>query len=79
MNELQKYFVQYIKEYIHFLVKGKEEFFISLCDIEEDLLSEVDTSELTEYEVVVMNSQNYSEAIRLRNDIEVKKIVLLVK
>ncbi len=77
MNELQKYFVQYIKEYIHFLVKGKEEFFISLCDIEEDLLSEVDTSELTEYEVVVMNSQNYSEAIRLRNDIEVKKIVLL--
>ena len=77
MNELQSCFVQYIKEYISILTKGKEEFFISLCDIEEDLLEQIDVSELKDYEVVVMGKRNYAEAIRLRNDIDVKKIVLL--
>lgn len=77
MNELQSCFVQYIKEYISVLTKGKEEFFISLCDIEEDLLEQIDVSELKDYEVVVMGKRNYAEAIRLRNDIDVKKIVLL--
>lgn len=77
MNELQSCFVQYIKEYISVLTKGKKEFFISLCDIEEDLLEQIDVSELKDYEVVVMGKRNYAEAIRLRNDIDVKKIVLL--
>lgn len=77
MNELQIYFVQYIKEYIHILTKGKEEFFISLCDIEENLLEEIDVTDLKDCEIVVMSKKNYSEAIRLRNNVEVKKIVLL--
>ena len=77
MNELQIYFVQYIKEYIHILTKGKEEFFISLCDIEEELLEEINISALKDYEIVVMCKNDYSEAIRLRNNIEVNKIVLL--
>lgn len=77
MNELQSYFVQYIKEYISILTKGKEEFFISLCDIEEDLLEQMDISDLKDYEVVVIGKRNYAEAICLRNNIEVKKIVLL--
>lgn len=77
MNELQSYFVQYIKEYISILTKDKEEFFISLCDIEEDLLEQMDVSDLKDYEVVMIGKRNYAEAICLRNNIEVKKIVLL--
>lgn len=77
MNELQSYFVQYIKEYISILTKGKEEFFISLCDIEEDLLEQMDVSDLIDYEVLVIGKRNYAKAICLRNNIEVKKIVLL--
>lgn len=77
MNELQICFVNYIKEYIHILTRGKEEFFISLCDIEEELLDEIDVSDLKDYEIVVMSKNDYSKAIRLRNNIEVEKIVLL--
>lgn len=77
MNELQSYFAQYVKEYISILTKGKEEFFISLCDIEEDLLEQMDVSGLKDYEAVVIEKRNYAKAICLRNNIEVKKIVLL--
>lgn len=77
MNELQVFFVQYIKEYIDILTKSKDEFFISLCDIEEDLLEIMDVSGLRDYEIVIISRKNYSEAIRLRNDVKVRKIVLL--
>ena len=77
MNELQTCFVQYIEQYIRILTKGKSEFFLSLCDIEEELLEELDISELDGYEVVVVGKNDYSEAVRLRNNIHIQKIVLL--
>lgn len=77
MNELQVSFVQYIKEYVQIITDGQEEFFISLCDIEEELLEELDILELNGYTTVVVGNRDYSKAIRLRNDINVQKIVLL--
>lgn len=75
--EVQSYYVSYIKEYIKLLTGGKEEFFLSLCDIEEELLQQLDVSSLTDYHVVLVDNKDYSEAVRLRNDIRVKRIVLL--
>lgn len=77
MKELQVCFVQYLKEYISILTEGQEEFFISLCDIEEEVLEELDVSELKDYEIIIVGKKDYSEAVRLRNDINVQKIVLL--
>lgn len=77
MNDLQAYFVQYIEEYIKILTKDRNEFFISLCDIEEELLEELDVSSISGCEVVVVGKKDYAEAVRLRNNINVQKIVLL--
>lgn len=77
MNELQACYVQYIEEYIEILTKGRKEFFISLCDIEEELLEELDVSGLKNYQTVIVGNKDYSEAVRLRNDINVQRIVLL--
>lgn len=77
MNELQASFVRYIKEYVQIITKGQEEFFISLCDIEEELLEELDVLETNGYTTVVVGNRDYSKAIRLRNDINVQKIVIL--
>lgn len=77
MNEVQICFVQYIEQYIRNLTKNRNEFFLSLCDIEEELLEELDISELDGYEVVVVGKNDYSEAVRLRNNIHIQKIVLL--
>lgn len=75
--EVQSYYVSYIKEYIELLTGDKEEFFLSLCDIEEELLQELDVSSLTDYHVVLVDNKDYSKAVQLRNDIYVKRIVLL--
>lgn len=77
MNKLQPYFVKYIKYYIESLTSDREEFFLSLCDIEEEFLKDLDSLDFPGYKVVVIDSEDYSEAVRFRNDPSVKKIVLL--
>lgn len=77
MNELQPFFVEYIKYYIEALTKDREEFFLSLCDIEEEILKDMDTAAFSGYQVIVVDREDYSQAVRYRNDITIKKIVLL--
>lgn len=77
MNEEQSYFVEYLKEYIKLLTGDREEFFLSLCDVEEELLKDLDVSSMTGYQVVKVDNRDYSKAVRLRNDVKVKRIVLL--
>lgn len=77
MSELQAYFVEYLKQYISVLTRDRQEFFLSLCDIEEELLQGLNISALTQYHVVIVNKGDYAEAVRLRNDMGVDRIVLL--
>ena len=77
MNDLQKYYIEYIRQYIDLLTKDREEFFLSLCDIEEEILLETDSTAFSGCYVVVIDRKDYSEAVRLRNDTNVSRIVLL--
>lgn len=77
MNEEYKLFVHYLQEYIEILTNEKKEFFISLCDIEDELLEQMGLVPWGKYSVVVVDKKDYSEAVRLRNDIHVHKIILL--
>lgn len=77
MSKWQECFVRYLDCYVRKVTKDKEEFFLSFCDVEEVLLEGLDTSRLTEYRVVIVNNRDYSEAVRMRNAVDVLKIVLL--
>ena len=55
MSKWQEEFVKYVDCYVRLLTEGKEEFFLSLCDVEEELLEGLDTSGLTEYGGCVQN------------------------
>ncbi len=74
---LQPYFIRYIQAYTEGLTEGKEEFFLSLCDIEEEFLERTKGSDFSGYRVVVVDRADYSEAVRCRNDSSVARIVLL--
>lgn len=77
MSELKPYFVSYMKYYIEALTNEREEFFLSLCDIEEEPLQELEPSDFSGYEVIIVDKKDYSEAVRVRNDAGIKRIVLL--
>ena len=77
MNEVQSCFAKYVGQYVEALTKGKDEYFLSLCDIEEEVLEGLDVSELTDFQVAVVSPRDYSAAVRLRNDTETDRIVLL--
>ena len=74
---LQPYFIRYIQFYIEGLTAGKEEFFLSLCDIEEEFLEQTSGSDFSGCRVVTVDKADYSEAVLWRNDSRVDKIVLL--
>ncbi|MCM1214225.1 MAG: hypothetical protein NC331_01875 [Lachnospiraceae bacterium] len=77
MSKWQEYFVIYLETYVKAVGGDREEFFLSFCDVEEEFLKGLDTSDLTEYCVIVVNDRDYSEAVRMRNAPDVPKIVLL--
>lgn len=77
MIDLQIAFIEYVKCYIEILTKGREEFFISLCDIEEKFLKEMDHRYFDNYQVVSVSNEDYSKAVHYRNDINIERIVLL--
>ena len=76
-RNLQQLFVRYLKRYIKELTEGRQEFFLSICDMEEGLLDSLDDNMSEEYVTIVINKKDYSEAVRLRNDFEIKRIVLM--
>lgn len=76
-KEMQPYFIRYIQFYIEGLTEGREEFFLSLCDIEEEFLEQTKGADFTGYQVVVVDKADYSQAVRCRNDSSVGRIVLL--
>lgn len=68
-------FVKYMRAYIELLTKGRREYFIAIVDIEKKLADEFLKQE-ADYEMTWFDRKEYSQAVVLRNDKSVSKIVL---
>ncbi len=72
----EEVFTRYLRHYIEKLTEGSKEFFLSICDIEEEPLKALHAESFPEYRAVVIDGGDYSEAVRARNEAESTKIVL---
>ena len=71
-------FKKYLKTYITLLVEEKQEFFIAIVDVERELASDfLESSGDTSYKAVWFERKDYAKAVRLRNNPDVRRIVLL--
>lgn len=75
-KDIQKWFGRYIREYIKRLVGSNAEYFIAIVDIERELAEEFMREKKEEYEAVWFERRDYSQAVALRNDRAVLRIVL---
>ncbi len=75
-RDMRERFIEYIRQYIRALTAGREEFFLSLCDLEEEPLRILRETVFEQYTVVIVDQKDYSEAVRMRNDRRKRRIVL---
>lgn len=68
-------FVRYMRAYIELLTKGRKEYFIAIVDIEKNLVDGFLKQE-ADYAMAWFERKEYSQAVVLRNDINVSRIVL---
>lgn len=76
LEMLQALLAEYLKQYIAALTAGKQEFFLSICDIEDEVQACIHQP-LGDYEMLLVNKDDYSDAVKVRNDKNVSRIVLL--
>ena len=76
---MKELFKKYLQTYIQLLTKGSTEFFIAIVDIEKNLGETFlgQCSEKQEYKTAWFDRKDYAEAVVLRNDRSVSKLVLL--
>lgn len=72
-------FKKYLTEYIELLTGGRESFFIAIVDIERELAGQLQQKGTfkADYSLVWFERRDYAEAVRVRNDKDIQKIVLL--
>ena len=68
-------FEKYIKKYIELLTTGKEEYFLSICDIDDELLGSLHTDNFSGFCAIILRENDYSEAVKARNNNEIHCIV----
>ena len=68
-------FVKYMRTYIELLTKGRKEYFIAIVDIEKKLVDGFLKLE-ADYAMAWFERKEYSQAVVLRNDKSVSRIVL---
>lgn len=68
-------FVKYMRAYIELLTKGQKEYFIAIVDIEKKLADEF-LNLKADYEMAWFERKEYSQAVVLRNDKRISKVVL---
>ncbi|MCI9416246.1 MAG: hypothetical protein HFI82_02375 [Eubacterium sp.] len=68
-------FVKYMQTYIGLLTKGRKEYFIAIVDIEKELVDGFLKQE-ADYAMAWFERKEYSQAVVLRNDKSVSRIVL---
>lgn len=68
-------FIKYMREYIELLTKSQQEYFIAIVDIEKKLADEFLKQE-ADFAMAWFERKEYSQAVVLRNDKNVSKVVL---
>jgi len=81
MNEkngtLKKLYCSYLEEYIKNLTFNKVVYYISICDIEYEIIDLLQDFKIEGINVAIVNKREYSKAVEYRNNTTVSKIVLL--
>lgn len=79
-----RFFKKYLKEYIKLLTGDRDSFFIAIVDVEQELAKQLLAEQLrppkafrADYSLVWFERRDYAEAVRIRNDKDIQKIVLL--
>ena len=75
-KDIKKWFGRYIREYIRHLVGSNTEYFIAIVDIERELAEEFVCEKKEGYEAAWFERRDYAQAVALRNDPAVLRIVL---
>ena len=75
-KDIKKWFGRYIREYMKHLVGNNTEYFIAIVDIERELAEEFMREKKEGYEAAWFERRDYSQAVALRNDRAVLRIVL---
>ena len=72
-------FEKYLKKYIALLVGEKTEFFIAIVDVEKELVLDFlkNGARGMDYKIVWFERRDYADAVRLRNNPDIRKLVLL--
>lgn len=78
------FFDKYLKEYIKLLTGNRDSFFIAVVDVEQELAEQLLNEQLRqkkafieEYSLVWFERRDYAEAVQIRNNKDIQKIVLL--
>lgn len=74
-----EFFEKYLKEYIKLLTGNLDSFFIAVVDVEQELAEQLRQEKAfrEDYSLVWFERRDYAEAVRVRNDKDIQKIVLL--
>lgn len=76
-EKMQVAFEKYIKQYVELLTVEKKEYFLSICDIDDELLDNLDTGKFSDFCAITLRENDYSEAVKARNNNKIHRIVLL--
>ncbi len=78
--EIQDIYISYLDKYIREITRHKNEFFISISDIEFeiiDIFKNIGERFEDDVKIVTIDKTKYEKAVKYRNDINIKKIILL--
>lgn len=75
-KDIKKWFGRYIREYVKRLVGNNTEYFIAIVDIERELAEEFVRVNEEGYEAAWFERRDYAQAVALRNNPAVLRIVL---